>query len=63
MYMPQWQEYAEAVREMMRCGFSFNAASIRDSCAVYKEELMKTAWAPSRIEKWLECGYDAFADM
>jgi hypothetical protein len=47
----------------MRRAFSVNAAAIRDRCSVYKEELMKVAWSPLRIEKWLERGYDVFADM
>jgi hypothetical protein len=47
----------------MRRAFSVNASAVRARCAVYKEELMKVAWAPSRIEKWLERGYDVFADM
>ena len=47
----------------MRRAFSVNAVVVRARCAAYKEELMKVAWSPSRIEKWLECGYDVFADM
>jgi hypothetical protein len=57
VYMPQWTEHSEAVREMIRCGFSSNAFSIREHCLIYKEDLMKAAWAPSRIEKLLNDEY------
>lgn len=33
-------------------------ASIRERCSVYKEELMAAAWAPKRIQRWLDMGYD-----
>ena len=51
------------IQTMMRQAFSVNAAAIRARCAIYKEELMMTAWSPSRIEKWLERGYDVFTNV
>jgi hypothetical protein len=34
------------------------ATFVRSACEVYKEELMMTAWAPKRIQRWLDMGYD-----
>jgi hypothetical protein len=51
------------IQTMMRQAFSVNAFTVRARCAIYKEELMKVAWSPSRIEKWLESGYDVFTDV
>ena len=51
------------IQTALRRAFSVNAATIRERCSIYKEELMMAAWAPSRIEKWLEGGYDVFTDM
>jgi hypothetical protein len=34
------------------------ANGVRTRCAVYKEELMAAAWAPRRIQRWLDMGYD-----
>jgi hypothetical protein len=34
------------------------ATFVRSACEVYKEELMMSAWAPRRIQRWLDMGYD-----
>jgi hypothetical protein len=34
------------------------AKGVYDRCAIYKEELMAAAWAPRRIQRWLDMGYD-----
>ena len=34
------------------------AGAIRKRCCMYKEELMMAAWAPRRIQRWLDMGYD-----
>jgi hypothetical protein len=33
-------------------------AQLRKRCGVYKEELMMAAWAPRRIQRWLDMGYN-----
>lgn len=32
--------------------------ALRKRCEVYKEELIAAAWAPKRIQRWLDMGYD-----
>jgi hypothetical protein len=51
------------VQSSLRRAFSVHAATIKKRCAVYKEDLIATAWKPRRIEKWLERGFDVFAEM
>ena len=51
------------VQRSLRRAFSVHAATIKKRCAVYKEDLIAAAWKPQRIEKWLECDYDVFAEM
>jgi hypothetical protein len=34
------------------------ADKVRLRCSIYKEELMAAAWAPRRIQRWLDMGYD-----
>jgi hypothetical protein len=33
-------------------------AKAKARCARYKEELIAAAWAPARVEKWVEAGVD-----
>jgi hypothetical protein len=42
------------VQRSLRRAFSVHAAAIEKRCAVYKEDLIAAAWAPSRVEKWVE---------
>lgn len=51
------------VQSSLRRAFSVHAATIKKRCAVYKEDLIAAAWAPSRVEKWLERGYVVFEEM
>lgn len=38
--------------------------TIRKRCSLYKEELIAAAWAPKRIQRWLDMGYDLeYIDM
>lgn len=45
-----------AIRGALRRGFFGAAAIIKNRCNIYKEELVAAAWAPSRVEKWLQYG-------
>ena len=72
VYVPEWPELYDSyqihkknslIRNSLRRAFLVHAAAIKKRCDIYKEELIAAAWKPSRVEKWIEDGFDAFTDM
>lgn len=56
LYHFSFEEFAKGVVAAVRRRHVAFLSQIERRCAVYKEELMAAAWAPARVERWLEAG-------
>lgn len=53
-FMDVIRETEEEVRRRYKAIFT----KAKQRCACYKEELIAAAWAPARVERWVEAGID-----
>jgi hypothetical protein len=52
------QETENPINKLVATFNQIHSKEIKKRCAIYKEELIKKVWHPSRIQKLLDMGYD-----